>query len=58
MGGGLLNVAQRHVGVQTGSDECVSERVRSDGFGDPGAARDLADDPPSAVALASCFNFV
>jgi hypothetical protein len=25
--------------------------VRSDGLGDPGAARDLADDPPGAVPV-------
>jgi hypothetical protein len=25
--------------------------VRADGLGDPGAARDLADDPPSAVPV-------
>jgi hypothetical protein len=29
----------------------MSERVRSDRFGDPGAARDLADDPPGAVPV-------
>ena len=29
----------------------MPERVRSDGFGDPGAARDLADDPPGAVPV-------
>jgi hypothetical protein len=51
VGGGLLHVAQRHAGVQGGGDERVSERVRSDGLGDPGAARDLADDPPGAVPV-------
>ena len=29
----------------------MSERVRADGLGDPGAARGLADDPPSAVPV-------
>ena len=34
-----------------GGDERVSEGVRGDGFGDPGAARDLADDPSGAVPV-------
>jgi hypothetical protein len=47
-----LHVAQRHAGVERGGDnERVSERVRADGFGDPGPARDLADDPPCAMAV-------
>jgi hypothetical protein len=51
VGGGLLDVAQRHAGVQGGGDERVPERVRSDGLGDPSAARDFADDPPGAVPV-------
>lgn len=51
VGGSLLNIAQRHAGVQGGGDGCVSERVRSDGLGDPGTARDLPDDPPGAVPV-------
>jgi len=51
VGGSLLNVAQRHAGVLGSGDECVPERVRSDGLGDPGAARDLADDPPGTVPV-------
>jgi hypothetical protein len=51
VGGSLLNIAQRHAGVQGGGDECVCERVRSDGLGDPGTARDLPDDPPGAVQV-------
>jgi hypothetical protein len=51
MGGGFLHVAQRDSSVQRGGDERVSERVGRDGFGDPGAARDLADDPPGAVPV-------
>jgi tetratricopeptide (TPR) repeat protein len=35
----------------TTDNERVSERVRADGFGDPGPARDLADDPPCAMAV-------
>jgi len=46
-----LHVAQRNPGVQGGGDECVPERVRSDGLGDPGAARGLPEDPPSAVPV-------
>ena len=51
VGGSLLNVAQRHAGIQGGGDERVPEGVRSYGLGDPGAARDLADDPPGAVPV-------
>src|SRR6266700_1956483 len=40
-----------------GGDERVSERVRSDGLGDPGAARELADDPPGAVPVQAAFAF-
>ena len=32
-----------------GGDECVPERVRSDRLGDPGTARQRADDPPGAM---------
>ena len=46
-----MNVAQWDAGVERSGDERVSERVRSDGFGDPSAARNLADDPPGAMAV-------
>jgi hypothetical protein len=51
MGGGLLDVAQRHPGVKRGSDKYVPKGVRGDGFGDPGAAGDLANEPPRAVPV-------
>jgi hypothetical protein len=38
--GGLLDVAQRDPGVEGGGDERVSQRVRADVLGDPGAAGD------------------
>ena len=47
----LLHVPQRHPGIQRGGDERVPQRVRRDGLGDPGAAGDLADDPPGAVTI-------
>ena len=34
-----------------GGDERVPERMRGNGLGDPGAARDLTDDPPRAVPV-------
>jgi len=34
-----------------GGDERVPECVRGDGLADPGAAGDLADDPPGAVPV-------
>jgi hypothetical protein len=43
MGGGFLDVAQRHPGIKRGGNKCVPKGVRGDGFGDPGAASDLAD---------------
>src|ERR1700724_2139126 len=39
VGGGLLHIAQRYPDVERGGDERVPERVRTDGLGDPGAAR-------------------
>jgi len=57
VGGGLLHIAQRHAGVQGGGDERMPEGVRSDGLGDPGAARDLADDPPGAVPVQAAPAF-
>ena len=51
VGGGLLHVAQRHPGVESGGDESMPQRVRADVLADPGAARDLADDPPGAVPV-------
>jgi hypothetical protein len=46
-----LDIAQRDPGIERSGDERVSESVRGDGFGDPGAARDLADDPSGAVPV-------
>ena len=46
-----MNVAQRHAGVERGGNEGVPERVRADVLADPGAARDLADDPPGTVPV-------
>ena len=51
MGGSLLDIAQRDPGIERGGNERVPERVRRDGLGDPGAAGDLADDPPGAVPV-------
>ena len=51
MGGGLLNVAERHAGVERGGNARVPERVRADVLADAGAASDLADDPPGAVPV-------
>jgi len=51
MRGCLLDIAQRHPGIQGRGDECVPQRVGRDGFGDPGAAGSLADDPPGAVPV-------
>jgi len=46
-----LDVTQRHPGIQRRGDERMPQRVRGDGLGDPGPARDLADDPPGAVPV-------
>jgi len=46
-----LHVAQRHPGIQGGSDERVTQRVRADVLGDSGAARDAADDSRRAVPV-------
>jgi hypothetical protein len=51
VGGGLLHVTQRHTGVESGGDKGMPQRVRADVLADPGAARDLADDPPGAVPV-------
>ena len=47
----FLHIPQRHPSVQCRGDECVPQRVRPDGLGDPGAAGDLADDPGGAMAV-------
>jgi hypothetical protein len=36
---------------QRGSGECVPQRMRRDGCGDPSAAGSRADDPPGAVSV-------
>jgi hypothetical protein len=38
VGDGLLDVSERHSGVEGRGDERVPQGVRPDGFGDPGAA--------------------
>ena len=38
VGGGFLDVAQRHASIQTGGNEGMPECVRADDLGDPGAA--------------------
>jgi hypothetical protein len=50
---GLLHVAQRHAGVQTGGggDEGVTQRVRSDPLADPRTASDTSHDPPGGVTV-------
>jgi hypothetical protein len=51
--GSFLHVAQRHAGIQGGSDESVTQRVRSDPLADPGPAGDTSHDPPSGVPIES-----
>jgi hypothetical protein len=51
--GGFLHVSQRDPCVQGGVDERVPQGVRPDVLGDPGAARDPADDAPGAVPVES-----
>ncbi len=48
MGGGFLDIPQRHPGIQRRGDERVAQRVRPDGLGDPGPPGDAVDDPPGA----------
>ena len=47
----VLDVPERHPGVEGGGDERVPQRVRPDRLGDPGAARDSADDPRDTVPV-------
>jgi hypothetical protein len=49
--GGLLDIAQRHAGIERGGDERVPQCVRSESFADPGSVRDAADDPPGAMPV-------
>jgi hypothetical protein len=51
VGGGFLHVAQRYPGVQSGGDKRVAQRMRPDRLGDPGAARDPADNPSGTVPV-------
>jgi len=51
VGCGLLDVAQRHPGVQRRGDKCVPKRVRPHVLADPGPSGDPADDPPGAVPV-------
>jgi hypothetical protein len=51
VGGGFLHVPQRHAGVERRGYECMSERVRADVLGDPGAAAGPGDDPGGTVPV-------
>jgi len=51
MRGRFLDIPQRNPGVEGGGDEGVPQGVRPDRLGDPGAARDTADDPGGAVPV-------
>jgi len=51
VGGGFLDVPQRDPGVQRGGDERMTQSVWPDRLGDPCAAGDPADHPPSAVPV-------
>jgi hypothetical protein len=51
VGSGLLNVAQRHPGVQRRGDKCVPKGVRPHVLADPGPPGDPADNPPGAVPV-------
>ena len=46
-----MSVTQRDPGIERGGDERMSERVGGGGLGDPGTARDLANDPPGATPV-------
>ncbi len=47
----FLNIAQRDSGIQRCGNERVPERMRRNGFGDPGTAGGLADEPPGAMPV-------
>jgi beta-N-acetylhexosaminidase len=47
--GSLLDIAQRHTSIEGGGYERVSQRVRPDLLGDPGAASHPPHDPAGAV---------
>jgi hypothetical protein len=49
--GGFLNVSQRDSCIQRCGDECVPQRMGPDGFGDPGAAGDAANQTPGTVPV-------
>ncbi len=51
MGGGFLDVAQRHPGVQRCGDERVPQCVGPYLLGNSGPAGNPADDPPGAVLV-------
>jgi hypothetical protein len=51
VGGGFLDVAQRHASIQRGGNEGMSQGMRADDLGDPGAAGDAPDDPGGAVPV-------
>jgi hypothetical protein len=54
MGRSLLHVAQRDAGTERGGYERVPERVGRDRLSDPGAAGDLAHDPPGPALASGC----
>ena len=51
MRGSLLDIPQRHVGIECGGNGHVPERVGPDRLGDPSAAGYPADDPGGAVPV-------
>src|SRR5271154_4611831 len=51
VGGCLLDVTERHAGVERRGDERVPQCVRTHVLADPGPAGALGDDPPGAVPV-------
>lgn len=51
MRGGLLHVAQQHVGIQRGGNERAAQRMRPGRLGDSGASGHPADDPGGAMPV-------
>ena len=49
--GGLLDIAERHPGVERGSDESMPKRVRADPLADAGLAGKAPHDPGRAAAV-------
>lgn len=51
VGCGFLDIPQRDLGIETGGDKRVAQRVRLDRLGDPGPAAHPPDDPPGIVPV-------